>query len=234
LFAESRRITRAFVRAPVVASLACWLAAEVAELCAARTFDVMASLGELDGASAVWAQLELSPAFIRLDHLLLVRLHGLALVLAVMINDITEFFELCSAHEAAVTLAGGVQACLDSDVLFAFTWREEAADELATGAENALGREGGVLDSLELVSLEEVRVHYIGVVERSLIIQLNWELVLIVEDSSDHLCQTLETDVVAEAHDTWFILWFVLSADNAKYVSSASKHGFRCGLLFSR
>ena len=150
-----RRITRAVALAPVAAAFASRLAAEVAELGAAGTFDVMASLRELNRARAVGAELELGAALLGLEHLLLVFLLGLAGLLATMVDDIREVFQLDSAVQATKTLAVGVRASFDGDVLFAFTVDDETANEFAAIAKDAIGWEGGVFESLELVLLEE-------------------------------------------------------------------------------
>jgi hypothetical protein len=102
------RVARAPAQAPMIAALAGCLAAEIAELGAARAFDVMASLCELDGARAVRAKLELDAAFVRFEHLLLVFFLGLAHLLATMVDDISDVFELGGAVEAAETLAADV------------------------------------------------------------------------------------------------------------------------------
>lgn len=103
------RVARASaLLAPMAAALAGCLAAEVAELGAARAFDVMASFGELDGARAVGAELELGAALVGLEHLLLVFFLGLARLLATMVDDTSNVCELRGAVEAAEALAGGV------------------------------------------------------------------------------------------------------------------------------
>lgn len=103
------RVARASaLLAPMAAALAGCLAAEIAELGAARAFDVMASLSKLDGARAVRAELELGAALIGLEHLLLVFLLGLTCLLAAMVDDTSNVFELGGAVEAAETLAGGI------------------------------------------------------------------------------------------------------------------------------
>lgn len=66
--------------------------------------------------------------------------------------------ELGSAVQAAEALAGCVRAGFNGDVLFAFAVDDETADELATEAKDAFVWRSGVLDSLELVTLEEGRV----------------------------------------------------------------------------
>jgi hypothetical protein len=103
------RVARASaLLAPMAATLAGCLAAEIAELGAARAFDVVTSFGELDRARAVWAELELGAALVGLEHLLLVFLLGLAGFLATMVDDTSNVFQLGGAVEAAEPLAGGV------------------------------------------------------------------------------------------------------------------------------
>jgi hypothetical protein len=92
----------------MAAALAGCLAAEIAELGAARAFDVVASFGELDWARAVRTELELGAALVGLEHLLLICLLSLARLLATMVNDISNVFELGGAVEAAEALAAAI------------------------------------------------------------------------------------------------------------------------------
>jgi hypothetical protein len=103
-----RRVARTIALAPMAAALAGCLAAEIAELGAARAFDVVTSFGELDGARTVRAELELGAALVRFEHLLLVFFLGLARLLATMVDDTSNVFKLRGAVEAAETLAGGI------------------------------------------------------------------------------------------------------------------------------
>jgi hypothetical protein len=102
------RIARTVALAPMAAALAGYLAAEIAELDAAGAFDVVTSFGELDGARAVRAELELGATLVGLEHLLLVFFLGLAGFLATMVDDTTNVFKLRAAVEAAEALTGGV------------------------------------------------------------------------------------------------------------------------------
>jgi hypothetical protein len=102
------RIARTVALAPMAAALAGYLAAEIAELDAAGAFDVVTSFGELDGARAVRAELELGATLVGLEHLLLVFFLGLAGFLATMVDDTANVFKLRAAVEAAEALTGGV------------------------------------------------------------------------------------------------------------------------------
>lgn len=103
-----RRVARTIALAPMAAALAGCLAAEIAELSAARAFDVVTSFGELDGARTVRAELELGTALVRFEHLFLVFLLGLTRLLATMVDDSSNVLKLGSAVETAEALAGGV------------------------------------------------------------------------------------------------------------------------------
>ena len=102
------RVARAPALAPMAAALAGSLAAEIAELGAARAFDVVASFCELDRARAVRAELEPGAALVGLKHLLLVFFLGLAGFFAAMVDDISNVLELSGAVEATEALAVGV------------------------------------------------------------------------------------------------------------------------------
>jgi hypothetical protein len=102
------RIARTIALAPMAAALAGCLAAEIAELDAAGAFDVVTSFGELDGARAVRAELELGATLVGLEHLLLVFFLSLAGFLATMVDDTANVFKLRAAVEAAEALTGGV------------------------------------------------------------------------------------------------------------------------------
>lgn len=230
------RVARASALTPVAAAFARWLATKIAELGAARTLNVMASLRELDGARTVGADLEFGATLVRLDHLLLVLLLGLSSLHATMVDDIRDALELGSAVQATETLAGGVRASFDGDVLFAFTVDDETADELATKAKDAFLWEGGVLDSLELVLLEERRVEMIGVVEDSLVVQLDGILVCVGDDANDGDFQAFEADVTPVADDFRFSLWLGIIADRADVVLRdwcGGRHGCCCCWLFA-
>jgi hypothetical protein len=82
---------------------------------------------------------------------------------------------------------------------------DEAADELAAEAIDALVWEGGVLDFLELVLLEKGRVEMVGIVEGSLAgAELDGIHVFVLNDSSDQGCQTFEADLFAVVDDLRF------------------------------
>lgn len=231
-----RRVTRASALTPVAATLAGGLATKVAELCAARTFDVVASLRELDGASAVGAELEFGATLIRVDHLLLVFLLGLAGLHATMVDDIRDALELGSAVQAAEALAGGVRARFDGDVLFALMVDNKTADELPAEAKDAFVWKGGVLDSLELVLLEEGRIEMIGIVEDSLVVQLDRILVFVVDDPNDGNFQTFEANVTSVAEDFRFSLWLGVIADRTIVLMGdrwGGRHGCCCCSLFA-
>jgi hypothetical protein len=177
----------------MIAALAGCLAAEIAELGAARAFDVMASLCELDGARAVRAKLELDAALVGFEHLLLVFFLGLAHLLATMVDDISDVFELGGAVEAAETLAADVWAALDADVFFALTVDDETTNELAAEAKDAFMWEGGVLEFFELVLLEESRVEMVGIIKGiSVVAEVDGICVFVLNDSGYHDCQTFE------------------------------------------
>lgn len=81
----------------------------------------------------------------------------------------------------------------------------ETADELAAEAEDAFVWEGGVLDFLELVLLEESRVEMVGIVKGSLAeAELDRIHVFVLNDSSDQGCQTFEADLFAVVDDLRF------------------------------
>lgn len=231
-----RRVTRASALTPVAATLAGGLATKVAELDAARTLDVMASLCELNGARTVGAELEFFATLSGLDHLLLVLILGLASLLATMVDNIRDALELGSAVQAAEVLAGGVRASFDGDVLFALTVDNETADELAAKAKDAFVWERGVLDSLDLVLLEEGRVEMIGVVEDSLVVQLDRILVFVVDDPNDGDFQAFEADVTSVADDFRFSLWLGVIADRTFVVvrdRCGGRHGCCCCWMFA-
>lgn len=229
------RVTRASALTPMAAVLAGSLATEIAKLGAARAFNVVASFGKLNRARAVGTKLELGAALVRREHLLLVFLLGLAGFLAAMVDDISDVLELGGAVEAAETLAVGVRAGFDGDVLFAFTVDDETADELAAGAKDAFVWEGGVLDSLELVLLEQSRVEMVGIVEDSPVAELDGVPVFILDDSSDQDSQTLEADAFSMVDYRRLSFWLVFIADRA-YVRilrdrRGGRHGGCCWLF---
>lgn len=231
------RVARAPALAPMAAALAGSLAAEIAELGAARAFDVVASFGKLDGARAVRAELELGAALVGLEHLLFVFLLGLAGLIAAMVDDSSDVLEFGGAVEAAEALAGSVRTGFDSNVLFAFTVDDETADELAAGAKDAFVWEGGVLDSLELVLLEKSRVEMVGVVEDNLTGEFDGILVFVLDDSSDEEYQTVEADVVSHIDDRRLSFLLVFIADRA-YLrilgdGRGGRHGGCCWLFTS-
>ena len=127
----------------------------------------------------------------------------------------------------------------------AFTVDDETVEELPTEAKDAFVWEGGVLDSLELVLLdslelvllEERRVEMIGVVENSLVVQVDGILVFVLDDSSDEEYQTVEADVVSHIDDRRLSFLLVFIADRA-YLrilgdGRGGRHGGCCWLFTS-
>ena len=74
-------------------------------------------------------------------------------------------------------------------------------DELTAGAEDAVVWESGVLDTLEFVVVEESRVDMFGIIEGSLVVQLDGKVVFVVKNAVDHDLQTFEANVPSVDHD---------------------------------
>lgn len=163
------RVSRAPPGAPVAAEIGRRLAAGVAELGAARAFDVVASFYELNGLRAGRANLIFLAALVGIHHLLLVILGDLTRFLAVVVFDSSQevgCIERRSAEEAVMVVAFGVFASTDGDEVFTVTRLEDATGELATGAVDAVSWEDRVLELFLHVFLEEFCVQQVCVVER--------------------------------------------------------------------
>jgi len=114
---------------------------------------------------------------------------------------------------------------------------DETADELAAGAKDAFVWEGGVLDSLELVLLQESRVEEVSIVEDNLAAELDGILVFILDDSSDEESQAIEADIFAMVDDRRLSFWLVFVADRANVRilrdQCSCRHGGCCWLFAS-